>query len=250
MQQSRAIGLTLEPKDPCDHPVTSRFSTRDRGRESLFLKRPVPKVKFLLVLLGVLAALPQGALAQTEKGNIEWGLLFGKEFFTSESRADDDVVLGARIGYGLWKNFEVEVVFDKTTTTPLVVSIIDIEVESLSANFLWNFWTSPQEQAGVYVSGGVGTIEATLEIPPAALPILPTTGWVGNLLPNPATGKVEAGSQDDSDTLLTLAAGVRAFVTDKVAFRYEFRLKSYEVFDVSTEDLEFTFSFSVFHRRK
>lgn len=213
----------------------------------MFPKRRVPKVKLLLVLLGVLAALPQGAFGQTEKGNIEWGILFGKEFFASDSRADDDFVFGARIGYGFWKNFEIEVILDKTTTTARTVSLIEIEVESLTGNVIWNFWTSPREQAGAYVSGGVGTIDATVGVPAnvfTPFSILPTTGWAGNL---PVAA---AGSQDDSDTLLTLAAGIRAFVSEKVAFRYEIRLKSYEVFNVSTEDLEFTFSFSVFHRRK
>lgn len=210
----------------------------------MFPKRLVPQVKFLLVLLGVLAAFPQGALGQTEKGNIEWGVIFGKEFFASDSRADDDFVLGARIGYGFWKNFEIEVILDKTETTERTVSTIGIDVKSLTANFIWNFWTSPQAQAGAYVSGGVGTIDATVGVPSGSLGILPTTGWAGNL---PIAA---AGSYDDSDTLLTLAAGIRAFVNKKVAFRYELRAKSYEVFNISTEDLEFTFSFSVFHRRK
>ncbi len=127
------------------------------------------------------------------------------------------------------------------------MSLIEIEVESLTGNVIWNFWTSPREQAGAYVSGGVGTIDATVDVPAnvfTPFSILPTTGWAGNL---PVAA---AGSQDDSDTLLTLAAGIRAFVSEKVAFRYEIRLKSYEVFNVSTKQLEFTFSFSVFHRRK
>ena len=215
----------------------------------MFPKRLVPQVKFLLVLLGVLAAFPQGALGQTEKGNIEWGVIFGKEFFASDSRADDDFVLGARIGYGFWKNLEIEVILDKTETTDRTMSTIVIDVKSLTANFIWNFWTSPQAQAGAYVSGGVGTIDATIGVP---LDFLPTSGWTGNLPTDPTSipPKVLADSYDDSDTLLTLAAGIRAFVNKKVAFRYELRAKSYEVFNISTEDLEFTFSFSVFHRRK
>lgn len=199
----------------------------------------------VLVLVGLLMVIPTGALGQTEKGNVEWGFLLGREFLSASSGADDDFVLGVRGGYGIWKNFEIEIVYDTLDTNIEPQAEISAEVNSLTANFLWNFWTTERKIAGAYVSGGVGTIEATLDIPPQTVSagLLPTDGWVGNVTP-------AAGSYEDDDTLVALAVGMRAFLGRRIAFRYEVRAKDYEVFDVSTTDLEATFGFSFFHRRK
>jgi hypothetical protein len=203
-------------------------------------------MRHLLIVAGLFLVVPTAALAQTEKGNIEWGLFAGREFFSNSSGADDDFVVGLRAGYGIWKNFEIEIIYDAIDTNIEPQAEIVVEIDSLTANFMWNLWTSKREIAGMYVSGGVGTIDVSLEIPPQTVSagILPTDGWVGNI-PNPT-----AGTYDDDDTLVTLAAGVRAFIGKRTALRYELRAKDYKVFEISTTDLEVTVGFSIFHRRK
>lgn len=200
----------------------------------------------LLILAGLLLLAPTGTRAQTEKGNFEWGLFLGREFFSNDSGADDDYVAGLRFGYGIIRDFELEVIYDNVDTNVNPQAEVVIGVKSLTANFIWNFWTTKRKIAGMYVSGGVGTLDASIEIvqPTLNAGILPTTGWVGNI-PNPV-----ATTYKDDSTLVTLAAGARAFVGKRVAFRYELRAKDYEVFQIPTTDLEITFGFSVFNRRK
>ncbi|MBI4161900.1 MAG: outer membrane beta-barrel protein [Acidobacteria bacterium] len=197
------------------------------------------------LLAAALLAIPAAARGQTEPGNLEWGLFLGEEFLSNDARADDDAVVGLRVGWGLWKTLEVELVFDRVQTNAEPHASIEETVEALSGNLLWNFWTGSRELTGAYLAGGVGQIDVSVDVPPPnptdPMFPLPTRGWAGNLPP---------GSHDDSDTLLAAAAGLRTLLGERTALRYELRWKRYEAFDISSGDLQFTFGFAVYHRRR
>jgi hypothetical protein len=48
------------------------------------------------------------------------------------------------------------------------------------------------------------------------------------------------GTTSDDDLLTTIGGGVRIFVGDNFAFRFEGRLKSFETFSVSQDNFEIT----------
>ena len=198
-----------------------------------------------LILLLVLACIPSAALAEIGEGKLELGAFLGEEFFSSGSQADDDFVVGIRAGWRFGQRFEAEMIYDFIDTNEKVFHGIIEEVESLSVRFVWNYWSSANGRARPYVSAGVGDIDVTINttaLNPAELTQL-TKGWVSNI--PKVMGMTPQGSFNDNDTLISVGAGMRVFLKRNTAFRYEIRAKDYEVFDISTTDLELTVGFTV-----
>lgn len=207
-------------------------------------------MKKIFILMGILASVPTVGFAQWGEGKLEFGGFAGQEFFSNQSRADDDFVVGFRAGYRFGEKYQVELVYDFVDTNETLFHGIIEEVETLSANFLWNYWESANGRASAYGTAGVGNIDVTVdttELSPSEIDLL-TQGWVPNL-PKFDNGMgmmlTQPGSFNDSDTVITLGAGMRVFLKPRVGIRYEVRAKDYEVFQVSATDLELTVGFTI-----
>ncbi len=202
-------------------------------------------MKNLLIFLLILASIPSVVLAKLGEGKLEVGAFLGEEFFSNASQADNDFVVGIRAGWRFGQRYEVELVYDFIDTNEKIFHGIIEEVESLSVNFLWNYWSSKNGRARPYISAGVGDIDVTIDttaLTSAELDLL-TKGWVTKL-PKVMT-MTPRGSFNDNDTLISVGAGMRVFLKPNTAFRYELRAKEYEVFEISTTDLELTVGFTV-----
>lgn len=171
---------------------------------------------FSAILLTLVAF--NSACAQIERGDTELSaqMSFMSRSFEQSSSSFWTLLLAARYGYFLTKNleFEPEVMFS--------IYKDDDPGFVLSGNLAYNFSSrNPNNKIVPFISGGLGISNTIIFLPNIAY----------------------EGAEDTFWTILNAGAGVKLFVTERIAVRWEYRFQRFfESRDVTYHTLFFGLS--------
>ena len=179
----------------------------------------------LTLMMVAMALLAAGPAAAAEMRQFELGVFGGFYFADSTAGVDDDFVYGLRAGIVFTPVHELELVYDRVSTTFNSIDVGDLDEEFTSISLRWVF-NFPRPSGRFVPFGAIGIGIMNDEIDPDDKAILPAD-------------KAFKQKEDD-DTLLTIGGGFRSFFGDNMALRVEGRLKSFRTFGVSQDNFEIT----------
>ncbi|MGH9750475.1 MAG: outer membrane beta-barrel protein [Candidatus Polarisedimenticolia bacterium] len=160
-----------------------------RGAWRRFAGRP------LVALVMVLAGAGE-ARARSEDGSWEFGGAVLYSRFPNESTIDEDIGYGVRAGYSFRALDALEFELTRVSTDHSEVDGVSFDVDRMVVSWIRNFTPKASPKLSPFLRGGLGRIAVEAS----------------------STG---GPSAEDTATLLRFGGGMRAFFTERLAFRVD-----------------------------